>query len=746
MTIYAKAIHSALIVVFALCFTQNTYAAHIVGGEITYECLGDNNYRFTLNIYRDCFSGGAQFDSFNQNTIRGTVSIYDRNALIDNINLASPEIRNIPPSNDDPCLEIPPDICVERGVYQFTRQLPASSNTYTITYSRCCRNGSITNIFNPGDTGATYTIDISPTAQNSCNNSPTYSNFPEIIICAGEPLSFDHSATDVDGDQLVYSFCSPFTGGGNNGLGGFLGVAPNPDAPPPYIDVNFRAPNFTANSPIGGDPVVRIDPTTGLITGTPIVRGQFVVGVCVEEFRNGELLSTVRRDFQFNVEFCDPFVSADILEDEFLGDGNFAINLCGNREFQFDNQSSGEVSDFKWEFDFGPQGIQTFNEWEPLVTFPDTGQFVGALILNAEAACGDTANIIVNVFPEITADFVTDYDTCLVGPVTFTDRSITNGSTLLDWSWDFGDGREAVDQNPINLYDEFGIKTVSLMVEDDNGCSETVELDFDWTPVLIDLNVQPSSFILCTSNSEVTFNNLTSPIDSTFDVTWNFGDGGISNDVSPTYQYDDVGTFTVSLEIVSPFDCAVNETFNNWITIRESPTADFSFPPDEITNFSPQVFFTDESSSDVSNWQWDFAGQGASRDRNPSFIFRDSGLQEVILLVTAENGCVDTAFAVVDIVPIDRYFLPNAFTPNNDDSNDIYQGVGTLENIGEFNMRIWDRYGDLIFETDDQFEGWNGRKNNSGTELPSGVYVVLVTYESAREGERQIQGYATLIR
>lgn len=746
MTIYTKAIPSIFVVFLAIFFAQNAYAAHIVGGEITYECLGDNNYRFTLNIYRDCASGGAPFDSFGGNAIRGTVSIYDGNALLTNINLNTPEIRNIPSTNDDPCLEIPPDICVERGVYQFDRQLPPSSNTYTITYSRCCRNSSISNIFVPGDTGATYTIDITPTAQNSCNNSPVYSNFPEIVICSGEPLNFDHSATDADGDQLVYSFCSPFTGGGNGGQGGFGGVAPNPDAPPPYINVNFRAPNFTANAPIGGDPIVTIDPVTGLITGTPTIRGQFVVGVCVEEFRNGELLSTVRRDFQFNVELCDPFVSADILEDEFLGDSNFAINLCGDRDFQFVNQSAGEVSDFRWEFDFGPQGIQTFSEWEPFVTFPDTGQFVGALILNAMAVCGDTANIVVNVFPEIEADFETNYDTCLVGPVVFTDRTITNGSNLVDWDWDFGDGGEAVDPNPLHQYDEFGIKNVSLVVEDDNGCMETVELEFDWTPVPVNLNVQPSSFILCSSDSEVTFNNLTSPIDTTFDVTWNFGDGSISKDLSPTYRYEDLGTFTVSLEIVSPFDCAVNETFNNWITIQESPTAAFSFTPDESNNLRPQVFFNDESSSDVSNWQWDFGGLGASRDQNPSFIFRDSGLQDIVLLVTAENGCVDTAFAVVDIVPVDTYFLPNAFTPNNDDSNDTYQGVGALENIQEFNMKIWDRYGELVFETDDQFQGWNGQRNNSGSALPSGVYVVLVTYESARDGERQLKGYATLVR
>ena len=188
--------------------------------------------------------------------------------------------------------------CVERGVYKFTETLPNSPESYVITYSRCCRNNTILNIFNPESTGATYTIELTPFAQQTCNNSPTFNFFPEIVICSGEPLISDASATDLEGDQLQYSFCSPFLGGGlagSNGSGSAFalnGVAPNPDAAPPYNDVRYVVPTFSAQFPLGGEPRVSIDPNTGLITGTPLVNGQFVVGVCVEEFRNGVLLSS----------------------------------------------------------------------------------------------------------------------------------------------------------------------------------------------------------------------------------------------------------------------------------------------------------------------------------------------------------------------------------------------------------------------------------------------------------------------
>ena len=731
------------------------YTAHIVGGEVTYECLGNNNYRFTLQIYRDCDSGGAQFDSFGPNSLIGTVSIYRGTSLVDNVNLSSPITESIPPTLVNPCLIIPDNVCVERGTYTFVATLAQSPDTYTITYSRCCRNSSINNIFFPGDTGATYTIDLTPTAQQTCNNSPVYNNFPEIVICAGEPLEFDHSASDAEGDQLVYSFCSPFKGGGlagsgNNG-GQFTdlnGVAPNPDAPPPYINVDFRAPDFTSQFPLGGEPRVTIDPITGLITGTPIIGGQYVVGVCVEEFRNGELLSTVRRDFQFNVTDCDPLVRADIVEDVFLGDKSFLLNVCGQLEFQFQNESVDEqnIDDFFWEFDLNENGIQIYDEWEPLVMFPDTGQYMGTLILNPGQACGDTANIFVNVFPETIAQFNAIYDTCLVGPVEFIDESFTFADEIVSWDWDFGDGRFSNEEDPSHLYDTPGDKFVTLTVEDNNGCIEEYFLGFNWSPIPSQVLVQPSAFIACAPGGEVFFNNLTFPIDSSYDIVWDFGEGGISNEISPSYEFTDVGTFTVSVDITSPFDCTISETFNNWITIKQGPTADFSFAPDQITNYNPMVFFTDESTDDVIRWQWDFDGEGASRDENPFFVFRDTGLQEIVLLVTAENGCVDTAFAVIDVIPIDSYHLPNAFTPNNDDRNDTYLGVGTLENISEFNMKIWDRWGELIFDNNDQFEGWNGQKFNNGPPLPAGVYVVLVTYDSARDGQVQLKAYATLIR
>ena len=117
---------------------------------------------------------------------------------------------------------------------------------------------------------------------------------------------FDHSATDIDGDSLVYEFCNPL-------LTNVPGFYINPPGAPDYPDLVFN-PGYSFDYPINSDPAFDIDPETGLITGTPTLMGQFVVGICVKEYRDGVLLSTTNRDFQFNVTQCDVQVIAAIPE------------------------------------------------------------------------------------------------------------------------------------------------------------------------------------------------------------------------------------------------------------------------------------------------------------------------------------------------------------------------------------------------------------------------------------------------
>lgn len=730
-------------------------ARHIIGGEITYECLGDGLYEFTMFVYRDCSSDGAPYDMpahisiFRQN---GNAYVSVDQLMVD----ITGGIQTIP-APSDPCLLTPPNVCVQEAKYVFQANLPLITGSYHIVYQRCCRNNTISNIVNPEDAGATYTIELTEEAQAECNNSPVFNDFPPIVICANSPLFFDHSATDPDGDQLVYEFCAPILGGGP--LGGSLehpgdpnacdGVQPIFPCEPPFDPVAFVLPTYSALNPMGGDPQVSINANTGEITGIPNTLGQFVVGVCVSEYRDGVLLSQVRRDFQFNVTSCEPTVDARIEFDEIINEQEFVINSCGNNTITFGNNSVQQqfIDEVFWNFNIAGT-VETFTEWEPTITFPDLGTYQGQLILNPGTDCGDTAFINVNVYPEIEADFSFSFDTCIAGPITFTDMSFSGEgpNAITDWLWEFDLGQQGTsdEQNPVYMLNSPGNIPVSLTVTDVNECEDTETQNVPWFPVPPILLIEPSTFNGCAPQT-VFFDNLSVPIDSTYDIVWNFGDGTTSGEVSPTHVYNEPGIYDISLQVTSPIGCFVEDAWENWITVRPSPIADFVFDPEEVSSFDPTVNFTDLS-FEPSFWFWDFDGDGFSNEQNPVFTFPDTGQQVVTLIVTHESGCMDTLVQLIDVIPRVTYFMPNAFTPNSDAVNDFFIGNGIIEGMENFRMTIWNRWGEKIYETSDPRSGWNGRKNNNGRLSPNGVYVYVVTYTGPRKNNFRLKGYATLIR
>lgn len=741
----------------ALFLVPTAKAAHIIGGEITYVCNGGDSYTFTLKMYRDCAGQGALFDGAGNAPFDLQLSIYqgDSNQEFASINPGAPVVVPVNPEISNPCLIVPPNVCVEEGTYVFSLNLPYTGESYHLVYQRCCRNNTITNISNPGDTGATYTMELTAEAQLECNSSPTFNNFPPIIICAGEPIDFDFSATDIDGDELVYELCVPYTGGGPDTDNAFSpnGVAPNPDLPPntnganAYPPVNFIDPPYSFDSPLNGNPGLTIDPNTGFMTGVPTNLGQYVVGVCVKEYRNGELLSVLRRDFQFNVANCEPTVVADIRED-FIIDNTFQVISCGDSVVTMINESyqAQFIDEYQWTFDLGGGVIENYSSEDVTVEFPGVGTYPGQLVLNPGTNCADTANIEVNIYPDIVADFEFEYDTCISGPVLFTDLSISGAgpNAITDWAWDFGDGNSRTDQNPDHLYMIPGNLPVELRVTDINGCEDSLTQEINYFPVPALLVVDPGDLIVC-QPAEVFFDNLSFPIDETYDVFWDFGDGNFGQGVSPTHVFEDPGVYTVSLEITSPIGCYTDTIFPNLIEVLPSPVAGFDYSPEELSNFNPTVTFIDES-IDAESWKWEFGPFGVSFLTEPVFTFPDTGLVDVLQIVTHLSGCKDTAVARLDIEPQVRYFLPNAFTPNTDGVNDSFRGEGVMEGARDFTFQIWNRYGELIFETNDPYESWNGRKFNTGEMAPAGNYLVVVAYVEPRGQQIKINGYVTLIK
>lgn len=750
--------HRLFLLISFLGIAFAAQAAHLIGGEITYSCLGftngdpnsnSNTYEFKINVFRDCQSGGSDFDSPTF-IVNMHITVYQGGTQFGVFYLDAPDVEliDIEENIGNPCIVVPSNICVEQGVYTFELDLPIVDESYDIVYQRCCRNNTITNILTPEASGSTYTIELTPEAQSSCNSSPVFQEYPPAILCVGQEFAYDFSATDEDGDQLVYEFCSPYLGGGNSGGGGAPnGVAPDPDLPPPYDNVIFLAPTYTATDPLGESANFELDIATGLMTGLPQFTGQFVVGVCVSEFRNGMLLSTVRRDFQFNVTNCEITVFAEIDRDSIAAGDIYVVSSCGETEVSMTNQSGlpAFIDSYSWEFPIdGNQVVGTDRDFT--YDFPGVGNYTGIMVVNpGSTGCTDTAQVLVNIYPGLDSDFSFVYDTCVADPVIFTNLSTTEGGqAIVANQWRYGDGVAEDTLESAHPYVDPGAYNVELEVTDENGCSSVSSQVINYFPVPDLIVIAPSEFVGCVP-ADIFFDNLSSPIDETYIFDWEFGDGGLGSDISPTYLYETPGLYTVSLEITSPLGCTTDTSFVDLILMEPAPTPGFSVTPDLLTNFKPEVQINDES-LDTYRWFYDFNGETTSLEMEPSHIFRDTGQAYITQVVTHPSGCIDSLTQFVDIKPEITFYFPNAFSPNGDGMNDNFKPKGFTRGFKNYRMQVWNRWGEPLFESTDPLLGWNGQKGNTGRNQPPGIYLYEAVLIGPRGEKFDYKGVITLIR
>ncbi|MBI5914503.1 MAG: hypothetical protein HY842_03940, partial [Bacteroidetes bacterium] len=295
-------------VALGISFATPLHATHIIGGELSYQYLGNDTFLIKLDLYRDCNPGNAALDPLSYITIFNDNGVPYPSISLANMNLQFMYSDSVPNNiAGDPCLFVPDNVCVQHARYQRKFKLTGAGG-FTITYQRCCRNSTIANIYNPLESGATYWLYISPLAKSLNNSSPQFGFYPPVFVCINKPIEHPHAATDVNGDSLVYKFYTPYLGGSETYPQPVPGAPPydvNEIQPPPYDTVVWVDPPYNLTHLLGpGTNPLIINSQTGLITGLPQIQGQFVVGVLVQEYRNGQLLSVVRRDFQYNVGEC----------------------------------------------------------------------------------------------------------------------------------------------------------------------------------------------------------------------------------------------------------------------------------------------------------------------------------------------------------------------------------------------------------------------------------------------------------
>ena len=361
--------------------------------------------------------------------------------------------------------------------------------------------------------------------------------------------------------------------------------------------------------------------------------------------------------------------------------------------------------------------------------------------------------------------------------------AIFTGSTPTNFAWTFGDGGTSNLQNPKHTYTASGSYMVKL-VATLNGCkdSTTIQINVNNTATVANFNSNPATVCL---GKPIQFTS-TSSSPGPLIYYWNFGDATTSTASNIAHTYTAAGTYTVTHAVASPGNCT--DTVKKTVTVRASDTTDkniaickdssftfgsqvintaghyqqlfqntygcdslvrldVSISPLPVANFSyvstlnEPVAFTNSSTNAVT-YYWDFGDSTSSTEKDPVHQYTRADNYTPCLTVWSANGCKAKACKALRVEIITSIDVPQAFTPNGDGNNDILYVRGG--GIREFTLKLYNRWGQLIFETNDLKRGWDGEFHGTKQDIESVAFVLVATFINNTHFQKQ--GNITIIR
>lgn len=301
--------------------------------------------------------------------------------------------------------------------------------------------------------------------------------------------------------------------------------------------------------------------------------------------------------------------------------------------------------------------------------------------------------------------------------------SLSSQNTALQYLWNLGDGTTSNLQSLVNFYPLDSLYSITLITSNQQ-CSDTSTIN-------IQLPGTPNSNFTITNNCSKTI-DLNPESNSQFSYLWNFGDLTSSTNSNEQHTFNNQGNYSIKLLVSNGF--CQDSTVKN-IEIYDEPIYNISY---SIDSCSRDVFFKILPLATNSYWQF---GDGVTSTGNTALHhYTNEATFNVVTIIDQGSVCADTIITVLDLSNvslINDLYIPNCFTPNSDLKNDSF--VITGNGCSQIKMKIFNRWGNLIFETTDLEHGWNGKVDD--TDCPEGIYLLLLQNETIKRS-----GFITLIR
>lgn len=388
------------------------------------------------------------------------------------------------------------------------------------------------------------------------------------------------------------------------------------------------------------------------------------------------------------------------------------------------------------------------------------------------AGTGNTA--VVTVLPVTTQQYtvnVNDGSDCPIIPQTvlvtvrppltvtsISDTICSGSSALLTATAKGGDEQYTYSWQPVNLngasIQVAPVVTTTYTVTVSDKCGtpsarDTITVTVIPSPVV---NFSAGNSSGCAAPLCVNFtDSSTTAVGKIVQWKWDFGSSngipeGSSDFQNPQHCYKTSGHYSITLTVRNSFGCTASASKPNLITVYPTPLADFEVP-DIVSILSPEVSFQNTSNGGT-NWNWDFGDSSSTKNTsvlfNPTHIYSGIGLYCIRLIAANTYNCIDTTIKCLTIQPTSCIYIPNAFTPNGDGKNDTFFAKG--ENMHDFRMLIYDRWGNLVFYSEDMNKQWDGRVKADGLIAQQDVYVYLVTAKDIHNKSHRFVGTVTLVK
>ena len=401
-----------------------------------------------------------------------------------------------------------------------------------------------------------------------------------------------------------------------------------------------------------------------------------------------------------------------------------------------------------YQWDFGVPGISTdvSTQESPSYTYPGPGNYNVTLISGSSVVCADTSVVSITLNEDLIIAW-TSQDSLCITDNSFNFDGTVSGPAHTVYTWDFGPDASIASSNDVDVpgvsFTATGDIPITLTGAFDN-CSESVTQNiYIYQAPEIDFAIAPG--LQCVPFSAQFIDH--SFAETSIQYFWDFGDGNTSTEQNPTNIYTETGPYPITLTIMTSAGCidTLTLTKQDLVHVRPIPEAGFSIDPDYTDICHSVINFTDESVGAVEYFYWYDDSTSHSSEQSPSYMYYRDGHHWPMQIVTNEWGCKDTAYQGLYIEPFTLY-APNTFTPDGDEFNNIFLPIVYLD-VYEWNLQIFNKWGELLFESNDVDTGWDGTGKN-GRLVQDGTYVWKLTYVTCEpiNPERVKTGHISLLR